>query len=48
MDVISEIRAFNAGREQERLQLKFQKMRVDAFSFLKEGLNNSKPGVSPA
>lgn len=35
MDVISEIRAFNAGREQERLQLKFQKMRVDAFSFLR-------------
>ncbi len=35
MDVISEIRAFNAGREQERLQLKFKKMRVDAFSFLR-------------
>ena len=35
MDVISEILAFNAGREQERLQLKFQKMRVDAFSFLR-------------
>lgn len=35
MDVISEIRAFNAGREQERLRLKFKKMRVDAFSFLR-------------
>ena len=35
MDVINEIRAFNTGREQERLQLKFQKMRVDAFSFLR-------------
>ena len=35
MDVINEILAFNAGREQERLQLKFQKMRVDAFSFLR-------------
>lgn len=34
MDVISEIRVFNAQREQERLQLKFQKMRVDVFSFL--------------
>ena len=35
MDVVNEIRSFNAGREQERLQLKFQKMRVDAFSFLR-------------
>ena len=35
MDVINEIRAFNAGREQERLQLKFQKMRMDAFSFFR-------------
>lgn len=35
MDVINEILAFNAGREQERLQLKFQKMRVDAFSFMR-------------
>ena len=35
MNVIDEIRAFNADREQERLQLKFQKMRIDAFSFLR-------------
>ena len=35
MNVVNEILAFNAGREQERLQLKFQKMRVDAFSFLR-------------
>ena len=35
MDVISEIRVFNAQREQERLQLKFQKMRVDVISFLR-------------
>ena len=35
MDVVNEILAFNAGREHERLQLKFQKMRVDAFSFLR-------------
>ena len=35
MDVISEIRTFNAGREPERLQLKFQKMRLNAFTFLR-------------
>lgn len=35
MNVIDEIRSFNAGREQERLQLKFQKMRMDAFSFFR-------------
>ena len=35
MDVISEIRTFNAGREVERLKLKYQKMRKDPFSFLR-------------
>lgn len=33
--MVNEILAFNAGREHERLQLKFQKMRVDTFSFLR-------------
>ena len=35
MDLISEIRSFNAGREEERLQLKYQKMRQDPFAFLR-------------
>jgi uncharacterized protein (DUF2252 family) len=34
-DVISQIRAFNAGREPERLAMKYQKMRVNDFAFLR-------------
>jgi uncharacterized protein (DUF2252 family) len=35
LDVVSSIRAFNAGREPERLQLKYKKMRSSAFAFLR-------------
>ena len=35
MDAISQIQAFNRGREAERLALKYQAMRVDAFGFLR-------------
>jgi uncharacterized protein (DUF2252 family) len=35
MDVVQQILAFNAGREPERLQLKYDKMQTDAFVFLR-------------
>ena len=35
MDVIQKIQAFNAGREPERLALKYQKMRSSPFGFLR-------------
>ncbi|RZL95159.1 MAG: DUF2252 domain-containing protein [Variovorax sp.] len=35
MDVVSNIRAANAGREQERLQIKYRKMNGDPFVFLR-------------
>ncbi len=35
MDIVSAIRQFNQGREPERLQLKYRKMRSDPFSFLR-------------
>lgn len=35
MDVVHEIRQFNAGRDPERLQLKYQNMRRDPFVFLR-------------
>jgi len=35
MDVVSQIRKYNAGREPERLALKYKKMFGDAFSFLR-------------
>ena len=34
MKVVEQIRAFNAGREPERLALKYAKMRSDPFVFL--------------
>jgi len=35
MDVVGNIRAYNAGREQERLQIKYRKMHGDPFVFLR-------------
>ena len=35
MDVIERIQAFNTGREAERLQLKYQKMRSSPFAFFR-------------
>lgn len=35
MDVVRQILDFNAGRDPERLQLKFDKMQADAFVFLR-------------
>ena len=35
MDVIRQIQAFNAGRDPERLQIKYQKMRDSPFGFLR-------------
>ena len=35
MDAIRQIQAFNLGREAERLALKYQAMRADAFGFLR-------------
>ena len=35
MDVIQQIRAFNAGRDPERLAIKYAKMRSDPFVFLR-------------
>jgi uncharacterized protein (DUF2252 family) len=35
LDVVNSIAAFNAGREAERLQLKYRKMRRSAFAFLR-------------
>jgi uncharacterized protein (DUF2252 family) len=35
MNVIREIRAYNAGRDPERLALKYRKMHGDAFAFLR-------------
>ncbi len=35
MDVVRRIQAFNAGREPERLQLKYQRMHGDAFAFFR-------------
>ncbi|CAN5411935.1 DUF2252 domain-containing protein [soil metagenome] len=35
MNVIAQIRRFNAGREPERLQLKYRAMRKSAFAFLR-------------
>ncbi len=35
MDVIQKIQAFNAGRDPERLALKYQKMRSSTFGFLR-------------
>src|SRR5712671_3604949 len=35
MDVVSEIHAWNRGRELQRLRLKYAKMETDAFSFFR-------------
>ena len=35
MDVVRQIQAFNAGRDTERLQLKYRAMRASAFAFLR-------------
>ena len=35
MDVVRSIMAFNAGRESERLQLKYSKLRSSTFAFLR-------------
>jgi uncharacterized protein (DUF2252 family) len=35
LDVVQHIQAFNAGRETERLQLKYRKMRQSTFTFLR-------------
>ena len=35
MDVVQQIRAFNAGRNPERLGLKYNKMRSDPFAYLR-------------
>lgn len=35
MDVVQTIAKFNAGRDPERLQLKYQRMRTDPFAFLR-------------
>ncbi len=35
MNAVEQIRAFNAGREPERLLMKYEKMRTGAFSFLR-------------
>ena len=35
MDVIDQIRAFNAGREAERLRIKYQRMHGNPFAFLR-------------
>ena len=35
MDVVKVIKGFNAGRDPERLQLKYQRMRTDPFVFLR-------------
>lgn len=35
MDVVQEVRQFNAGRDPDRLQLKYQNMRDDPFGFLR-------------
>ena len=35
MDVIAEIQAYNAGRDPERLQLKYRAMRASPFAFLR-------------
>jgi hypothetical protein len=35
MDVVQEIARFNPGRDPERLQLKYQRMRSDTFVFLR-------------
>ena len=35
MDVVQQIRAFNAGRDSERLAIKYAKMRSDPFVFLR-------------
>lgn len=35
MDVIRQIQAFNAGRDPECLQIKYQKMRGSPFGFLR-------------
>lgn len=35
MDIVQEIRQFNAGRDPERLQLKYENMRSDPFVFLR-------------
>src|ERR1700754_116155 len=35
VDVVQEIQAFNAGRDPERLQLKYRAMRASPFAFLR-------------
>jgi uncharacterized protein (DUF2252 family) len=35
LDVVQQVRSFNAGREPERLALKYQKMRASDFAFLR-------------
>ena len=35
LDVVQRIQSFNFGREPERLRLKYQAMRADAFAFLR-------------
>ncbi len=35
MDLVQEIRRYNAGRDPERLRLKYQRMRADPFVFLR-------------
>ena len=56
LDVVDEIRRFNAGREPERLALKYRAMRQDAHSFLRGTAHlfnrrlaqSSLPVVTPA
>lgn len=35
MDVVRQIKGFNEGRDPERLQMKYRKMRADAFAFMR-------------
>ena len=35
MDVVRQIQVYNAGRDPERLRIKYQRMRSDSFAFLR-------------
>ena len=35
MNIVKQIRQFNAGRDPQRLALKYQKMRTDTFTFMR-------------
>ena len=47
MDAIRQIQAFNRGRETERLALKYQAMRADAFGFLRGSCHLFYARLSP-